>query len=191
MDTIYGLDTGTINGVLDFWFRNKTVKPDYGCLPCDALYNRKVTRYPVCYVVNDQPAREPGHHWVAIYIEGPDRPMEFFCSFGVSIDNYSQHFTRYAITNNLRVNQCEFDLQSIESKFCGHHALYFLYKRMNNCKFTTFYAQCEKRSPKENDAIVSKFIRKYTENPHIMSTVMPRNYVCKNTVRARRAVNNK
>ena len=52
-----------------------------GVLACDELPG-KIPNYPAAYVINTQPKRQPGEHWIALYFQNPNC-AEFFCSFGI------------------------------------------------------------------------------------------------------------
>lgn len=132
----------------------------YDCIPCDYLTNTRIRTYPFAYCVNDEPSNKPGTHWVGIYIEKPNGPLEFFCSFGRGIYTYDKYFKQFAVNNNLSVNQAKFDLQSIDSSFCGHHVLHFLYCRAKRISFSTFYYNHKKKSTRDNDAFVDEFVKR-------------------------------
>lgn len=132
----------------------------YDCIPCDFLVSTRIKSYPFAYCVNDEPSNMPGSHWLAVYIEKRNGPLEFFCSFGRGIETYPNYFKIFANNNNLHVNQTNIDLQSIDSTVCGHHVLHFLYSRIRGISFSMFYFKHKKRSTRDNDAYVEKFVNR-------------------------------
>ena len=72
-------------------------------------------------VCNTDPSNKPGRHWIAIYV-GDDGRGDFFDWFGRRLSHY---FERYMNRNCLSWNFNDVQLQSIVSKFCGHHCIYF------------------------------------------------------------------
>lgn len=57
----------------------------YGTVPCDQLPSI-VSREPTAYIVNTDPAGEPGRHWLAIWTDG--NVCEVMDSYGVPLDVY-------------------------------------------------------------------------------------------------------
>ncbi len=132
----------------------------YDCIPCDFLVNTYIRTYPFAYCINDERSDQPGSHWVGIYIERHNGPLEFFCSFGRGINTYPEYFNLFAVNNNLSVNQANLDLQSIDSTFCGQHVLHFLYCRVKRMSFSMFYFKHKQMSTRANDAYVDEFVRR-------------------------------
>ena len=93
------MDTHTIARLLYKVFierkRNGRRRPQFGCIPCDGLDNITVTRYPFAFCVNDSPSNSEGRHWIGLYIESRNKPVEFFCSFGKPVRLYSPHFKNF------------------------------------------------------------------------------------------------
>lgn len=131
-----------------------------GCIPCDHLETLKIRGYPLVLCVNDEPSGMSGSHWVGLYIEGPGRPLEFFCSFGRDMLTYPHYFNDFAVNNNLMYNQAPFDLQGLDSQYCGQHVIYFLYTRLRDIPFSSFYFSYKNRTPYENDDRVQKFVHR-------------------------------
>lgn len=152
------MNNGEIKNVMDIMFR-KAPKLTYNVIPCDYLQYEK-GHFPLALIVNDQPAGHPGSHWVAIFIEGRGRPLEFFCSFGRDMLTYPSNFNDFTVRLGLDYNQVNFDVQALDSKFCGEHALYFLYHRaIRRTPFSSFYAGYKCRTPYENDKLVEYFVK--------------------------------
>src|SRR5436190_658451 len=133
-------------------------KVEWDCIHCDFLKTYTIQKYPVALCVNDEEYGKPGAHWIGLYIERQGRPVEFFCSFGRSMLTYPKYFNDFAVRYKLRYNQAPFDLQGLDSSFCGHHVLYFFYNRLKGVPFTSFYISYKKQSPYQNDEKVRKFI---------------------------------
>lgn len=153
------MNTFEIKDVMNKMFHHRP-SIQYDCIPCDYLLTTRIRKYPFAYCVNDETSNQPGNHWVGIYIEKPNGPMEFFCSFGREINTYSKYFNLFAVNNNFSVNQASLDLQSIDSTFCGQHVLHFLYCRVKRMSFSMFYYKHKKLSTRDNDAYVDDFVQK-------------------------------
>lgn len=153
------MNTFQIKDVMNQMFKYKS-SIQYDCIPCDFLENTRIKSYPFAFCVNDEPSHKPGSHWIALYIEKRTGPLEFFCSFGRGINTYPNYFKLFANNNNLSVNQTNIDLQSIDSSFCGHHVLHFLYSRSKGISFSMFYFKHKKQSTRDNDANVQDFVNR-------------------------------
>ena len=127
-------------------------KGHFNVIPCDYLDHLR-PQFPLYLVVNDEPNGWPGQHWVALYIKKPASRMEFFCSYGLGIDNYPHHFKKFAQRLKCRVIENHTRLQSSNSNVCGQFCIYFLYMKMRgcSCKFSN--------NRNKNDQVVKKFVK--------------------------------
>ena len=121
---------------------------------------------PFAFVFNNQPASEPGQHWLAIY--GKAAPLgggslaaaTKFSAGGrgglyidVEIfDSYSMPPAAYSLHSHFkRISHfSQHSLQSPSSALCGHYCLYFLFARSHGYSFP---------------AIISRPAQHYNVNP--------------------------
>ena len=87
--------------------------------------------------------------------------MEFFCSYGVGIDYYSDYFKNFVRGSVVENKKC---LQSKNTNVCGQYAIYFLYKRLDGCCRMSLYCNFSDNK-KKNDMLVNKFVR---ANNHLL-----------------------
>ena len=103
-----------------------------GVFPADQIPKKhELFRYslPFCYIVNTDPASEPGEHWVTVY-HANGGVVEFFDSYGNNYDYYSNlQFDVYPTKFNT------VSLQSPGAYVCGHYCLYFILKRSRGTDF--------------------------------------------------------
>ena len=149
------MDTVQIYKILSGLFKNKKIQFDV--LACDQLKSFKIKSYPLALVCNDEPSNESGHHWVALFIEGYGKPIEFFCSYGMGIQSYNHYFKDFAKRLKKDVIQNKVQLQSYHSNVCGKYAIYFLWKRV--CKNTLMSVYCPfSKDVQKNDKIINAFM---------------------------------
>ena len=74
----------------------------HGTHPADQLPHLPLNRVRRAYIVNTDPAGEPGEHWLALWTQGD--VCQVFDSYGLNQDT----------------------LQALESQTCGHYALMYL-----------------------------------------------------------------
>lgn len=129
-----------------------------GVFPSDSLPNQ-IQRYPAAFVANVDPQGEPGSHWCAFYFT-QDQKGEFFDSYGLKPDDYSQAFQDFITKNSVDWIYNQRDLQSLDSNVCGHYCLYYL---LNRCRNISMKAIVDRFSPskKINDKFVYRFIVKH------------------------------
>ena len=98
---------------------------------------------PFALVFNNQPASEPGQHWLAIFGMaaaaaggGGGLHIEFFDCYALPPAAYSLHtdFKRIA-------HFSQRPLQSPSSALCGHYCLYFLFARSRGYTFASIIAR--------------------------------------------------
>jgi hypothetical protein len=81
----------------------------------------KLPRRPALMVVNTDRANQPGTHWLAMFFDD-DGSGEYFDSFGEPAEEtfalyMNKHCTRWIFS--------ERQLQSVVSRFCGHHVVFY------------------------------------------------------------------
>jgi hypothetical protein len=132
-------------------------KCTYDVLPCDQLDNITPRTYPLFLIVNTKPTGHPGEHWTSFFLPCPGGNLEFFCSYGMGMDFYSDNFSKFAKRIGCRVIQNKIPLQSIGTNVCGQYALYFLYKRSKKCPRMSVYCNFSPNTRK-NDEKIRRFV---------------------------------
>lgn len=142
-------------------------KASYMCIPCNELDNIDVIKkYPLVLCINDMPNGHPGQHWVGIYVESKQAPLEFFCSYGRSLRSYGIHFVNFLTRHNLKLSQKYMMLQSPFSTLCGWYVVYYMFIREKRRSPYSFYAMFSK-NVFNNDKIISNFSRYFIETNKI------------------------
>jgi hypothetical protein len=91
-----------------------------------AIDNLPVTlpaRRPIMLVCNTDPARQPGKHWIVLYI---DAHGEYFDSFGRAPNST---FKTFLNEHCLQWNFNDKQLQSATSRFCGQYCVFYCFYR--------------------------------------------------------------
>ena len=142
-----------------------------GVFPRD-LEPHKFVRYPSCYVLNTDPSNEPGEHWLALFVTGPN-DYEFF-------DSFAQLPATYGIDNLNVVCVMNFRLQSWTATTCGHYCIYFLVHRSLGHSVRSISNSFSKFHSDWNDKQVQNFVKKPSlTRPHCYHSSCPCTQYCK------------
>lgn len=87
--------------------------------------------FPFAFIVNTDPKRQPGRHWLAFYISSRTAG-EFFDSFGNPPEYYFNHSKEFFNAKSFKLEFNIKRLQSNESKVCGQYCLFYLLNRCRN-----------------------------------------------------------
>ena len=82
------------------------------------------------YIVNTDPAGEPGQHWLGLWTEQNKR--EIFHSYGLPADLH-QWWSQWKY-----LTRSDMTLQATESQTCGHYGLFFLKARAQGQTYQDF-----------------------------------------------------
>lgn len=150
------MNTDQINKILE---RNRATAPYYlGCFPADKIsINSLNSPFPQSMVINFDPSNEKGTHWVAIFAESP-RSVEYYDSLGIwppLNENISLFLSEFKL---IHFNPYAF--QSIRSKNCGKHAIFFLYNRSLGKSLDQILDFLSKISSSGVDRFVNNFVDK-------------------------------
>jgi len=116
----------------------------------------RVTSFPSCCVLNTDPARLPGTHWVAAYYYSR-RSVEFF-------DSYGMHPIAYKLLFH-PTNWNRIPLQSIRSSLCGQYCIYYLYHRARGYSLNRIVHDFSPSQPLANDRKVYRWFRSHAPRP--------------------------
>lgn len=147
--------------ILECFSRIAKCRPtaQYTVIPSDKLLDIKIERYPFFVCVNKDVHTKPGSHWLGLYIARAGGELEFFDSYGISINVYPKYFVDFASKNNLSVVESQRTLQGPGSSVCGHYVVMYMYARLKGCSRQYFYAKFSNNSSR-NDKIVFAFVNK-------------------------------
>lgn len=156
----------------------KNIKRNFkGVFPSDRLPKRKVRR-PAFFIVNTDPSRELGTHWVAFHLPVKG-PIEYMDSTGKKLDN--NYFKAFINRNGKKVIQNNKRLQGSLSTTCGNYCGVFLYLRSKHVSLQKFLDMFSDNY-QENDLKVLKMYQKIFQNKNfsqIGGYCIPFNQTCK------------
>ena len=92
---------------------------------------------PEGLIVNTDPARRPGTHWVAFYLPGRG-PVEFFDSMGFPPEHYHPSFRNFLILHGPEYLHNSGRIQDYGSAVCGAYCLDYLTRRDRGVDFRTY-----------------------------------------------------
>lgn len=125
-----------------------------GTIPSDYINKIKPTKKPFSFIINVDTSKQPGTHWIAIYID-PDREKEvdIFDSFARDPDDISPDFQDRLLTGlkqlidklhlpymlkmkmNVLPQQASYDKKGNRTTTCGYYAMNFILDRMSGETF--------------------------------------------------------
>jgi hypothetical protein len=113
--------------------------------------------YPASLIINTDEQHLPGKHWVAVTILSASR-IEFFDSYALPPAAYGFKFPQYYTS----VLNTPHQIQQYTSDRCGHHCLYYVYKRAHGVSvYELCYVQRHDMSTRlsTNDMHVTMFVK--------------------------------
>lgn len=131
----------------------------YNVIPCDKLDNVQIKSFPFLLCVNLDESFKRGTHWVGLYIARKGAELEFFDSFGRSVNSMPKYFVNFAIKNNLKVIERQQQLQGPKTQVCGHYVILYMFMRVRGCSMNDFYAKFVNNYD-SNDSLVKRFVDK-------------------------------
>lgn len=150
----------------------------YSVLPCDQLLSFKITTRKVVLIANYDSSAQEGSHWVLMYINDYNSPLEFYDSYGMPFSMFPKHFSDFVVKNNLRIKQyAGKQLQDMYSKVCGQYCLYIAYKRLQGCSMSQIY-KCLSKDYKKNDKLVAYFYKKQYNIKNICRSISDQSCTC-------------
>lgn len=102
--------------------QTRGVKFFIGVYPCDKLPSD--IQKPATLIINTDPAREEGEHWVAVHLR-PNGLADYFCSLGFPpLVPEIQHFLSIHGHAGKRYNRCT--IQDLNTSLCGDFCICFV-----------------------------------------------------------------
>ena len=97
------------------------------------------TSVRTAYIVNTDPAGEPGQHWLGLWTE--QYQCEIFDSYGLPLHVYTNPELHQWWGQWKHLIRSDIILQAIDSRTCGHYALFFLKARAQGQSYQDFLGQ--------------------------------------------------
>jgi hypothetical protein len=98
-----------------------------GVFACDELEKTQLKKLPAAFIVNLDTSKQPGSHWISIYI-AKNRQGYYFDSFGFKPAN--KHILKFLKKNCETCNYNENQLQGMNSSVCGLYSIMFVLYKM-------------------------------------------------------------
>jgi len=141
--------------IFQFLMKDEAVMGMFGgVLPIDKLPHN--ANNESVFVINTDPAAEPGEHWVCVFFPHKS-PPEFFDSLGRAPNFYSHNLASFLgvkyMFNTMR-------LQPYNSSTCGLYCLHYIHHRIRGVNFLGVLKMFSKNL-EHNDDIVMNFYRKF------------------------------
>ena len=111
----------------------------HGVFPADQLPKPSSKTSRSAYIVNTDPAGEPGQHWLAIWTE--NNVCEVLDSYGLPLTSYKNEDLQAWWSQWKFLVTSDQTLQALDSQTCGHYALMFLKAKAQGASFQDFLAQ--------------------------------------------------
>ena len=113
------------------------------------------SKRPMIFVANFDPSKDPGTHWVAVFLDD-DGTGEYFDSYGYGpegiFESYLNEHCDYWTYNSKR-------LQGNTSSTCGQYTIFYAIHRALNFDGNAI-ASMFTSSTKFNDALVANYVKK-------------------------------
>ena len=111
----------------------------HGVYPADQLPRSPPRSVRQAYIVNTDPAGEPGQHWLGLWTE--QNKCEVFDSYGLPLHVYTNPELHQWWGQWKYLTRSYMTLQAMESQTCGHYALFFLKARAQGRSYQEFLSQ--------------------------------------------------
>ena len=104
--------------------------------PADKLPPSPPQTVRAAYIVNTDPAGEPGQHWLGMWTE--QNKFEIFDSYGLPLHVYKNPELHQWWSQWKYLTRSDITLQAMDSQTCGHYALFFLKTRAQGQSYKDF-----------------------------------------------------
>jgi hypothetical protein len=138
--------------IIEFFNKDNIANKNFlGAFARDQL--PKHLEWPSSLIVNTDPIKESGEHWLALFIN-KDGVCEFFDPLGFSPKYHK--FENYIKQNSSKYFYNDQRIQSLFSKNCGYFCCLFLLKKSRNYNFSRFLNIFFRKSYLLNDKLIEK-----------------------------------
>lgn len=111
------------------------------------------------FIANTDNHNMEGKHWCSFYFPNQNI-VEFFDSYGKSIDYYNSYFHEYVSTvSSVTVNSKQ--LQSVNSDVCGMYCLFFLMHRVNCVSFHDIVNMFSKNTEYNDEFVYENIVNSF------------------------------
>lgn len=130
-----------------------------GIFPCDKLTDFVIPSFPCGIVVNFDPAKKPGSHWIGLYFDR-FKNVEYFDTYARPINTNKNIFKFIQQNGNKAVKYLTgSSVQDDSSSVCGHYTILFLLCRAKKISFSCFVNTFSDQSDNgEYDSVVKKIV---------------------------------
>ena len=118
------------------------------CTPPTSYPDQPPKTVRAAYIVNTDPAGEPGQHWLGLWTE--QNKCEIFDSYGLPLHVYKDPDLNQWWSQWKHLTRSDITLQAMDSQTCGHYALFFLKARAQGQTYQDFLG----RWVRSNDNLV-------------------------------------
>ena len=116
------------------------------------------------YVVNTDPHRRPGQHWLALWTPGDDT-CEIMESFGLPLERYGSRPLEAWLARHWKVvDTNRVSLQALTGWTCGHYVLMYLMLKSRGQTLTQFLNRFSRHNYVQNDHRVSQWLKRQLQS---------------------------
>lgn len=127
------------------------------------LKNTKYAKY-IAIVFNLDTHKQPGSHWVAVFIDNKNKTIDYFDSLGNPINKNIQYFINEFNEFNLNINSI---IHQKGGSQCGIYSVFYIIKRLSGMTFDEINKYFLKLNNNEPIDIFMKEYRKVLFRPRI------------------------
>ena len=135
-----------------------------GVFASDHLPTSPHRQGPQAYVVNTDPHRRQGQHWLALWTPGDDT-CEIMDSFGLPLERYGSRPLEAWLARHWKVvDTNRVSLQALTSWTCGHYVLMYLMLKSRGQTLTQFLNRFSRHDYVQNDHRVSQWLKRQLQS---------------------------
>ena len=109
--------------------------------PADQLPRSPTKTVRAAYIVNNDPAGEPGQHWLGLWTE--KKKCEIFGSYGLPLQVYKDPDLHQWWSQWKYLTRSDMTIQALDSQTCGHYALFILKAGAQGHSYQAFFGALE------------------------------------------------
>lgn len=146
-----------------------------GVFAADTL-PRYLHKKPAYFIMNTDPIRKPGQHWLAVSIDCHGRG-EYFDSYGQPpyITEHRKFLDRHC--KSWRYNHL--DLQALDSVVCGQYCVMYLLHKAHGYSLPDFVNMYFTDDCNKNDKLVEQMFHRYMKNVKLCDDIsVKKNQTC-------------
>ena len=129
-----------------------------GVYPADQLPRSPTKTVRAVYIVNTDPAKEPGQNWLELWTE--QNKCEIFDSYGLPLHVYKDPALHQWWSQWKYLTRSDITLQAMNSQTCGHYALFFMKARAQGQTYQDFLGRWSSENLVLNDHIVAEDLKR-------------------------------